>query len=344
LNNSDWDSYLAKYPDAHLLQNASWGELKNAFGWQVDRFVVHNGNQDLGAQILVRQLSGLFRFAYLAKGPVDFQPEDLNDPQKAEAWQELWQNIDAYCRSKRVVFLKLEPDWLRGSGEEPPAGFRGSSHPIQPLRTILVDLTGDEEQILSRMKQKTRYNIRLADRKGVVVNATNDISLYYQIMQTTGERAEFGIHSRDYYEKVFDLFSANGRCVLLLAEIAGEPLAAIMLFISGKRAWYFYGASTDHYREFMPTYLLQWEAMRWARSHGCQIYDFWGVPDFEESDLENNFLTRSDGLWGVYRFKRGFGGQVVRYAGPYDRVYQPVLYKLYQWWVSRRQAAMGVSG
>jgi lipid II:glycine glycyltransferase (peptidoglycan interpeptide bridge formation enzyme) len=344
LNNSDWESFLANYPDAHLLQNAAWGDLKAAFGWQVERFIVRKDGIDLGAQILVRQLPGFIKFAYLAKGPVGLKPENLSDPQKQSAWQELWQRIDAYCRKKRVVFLKLEPDWFRGAGNEILHGFQPSPHPIQPLRTILVDLTGEEGQILNRMKQKTRYNIGLAARKGVVVTQTKDVSLFYQLMQATGDRAEFGIHSLEYYEKVHELFNSAGKCVLLLAELAGEPLAAIFVFMAGKRAWYFYGASADHYREYMPTYLLQWEAMRWARSRGCQVYDFWGVPDYEESELENNFSIRSDGLWGVYRFKRGFGGQVVRYAGPYDRVYHPVLYRLYLWWVGRKPATAGVSG
>lgn len=344
MNNSDWESFLADFPDAHLLQKAAWGELKVAFGWQVERLIVNNDGKELGAQILLRQFSGFIKFAYLAKGPVGFQPGDLTDSQKQAAWQELWRSIDAYCRKQRVVFLKLEPDWLQEVDRLLLEGFQASPHPIQPLRTILVDITGEEEQILNRMKQKTRYNIGLAARKGLTVTQTNDVSLFYQLMQTTGERAEFGIHSLEYYKKVYTLFNSTGSCVLLLAELAGEPLAAIMVFSAGNRAWYFYGASSDHYREYMPTYLLQWEAMRWARAQGCQVYDFWGVPDFEESELETNFSSRSDGLWGVYRFKRGFGGQVVRYAGPYDRIYRPVLYKLYLWWVSRRHGSFGASG
>ncbi len=86
----------------------------------------------------------------------------------------------------------------------------------------------------------------------------------------------------------------------------------------------------------MPTYLLQWEGMRWAARQGCQEYDLWGIPDVDEVELERQFAGRSDGLWGVYRFKRGFGGQVVRSPGAWDRVYQPVLYRLYRWWMKRR--------
>ncbi len=109
-----------------------------------------------------------------------------------------------------------------------------------------------------------------------------------------------------------------------------------MAFANGKRAWYFYGASANEHRERMPTYLLQWEAMRWARSLGCTLYDMWGVPDEDEETLEANFTTRSAGLWGVYRFKRGFGGRLTRAASPWDRVYNPFLYGFYRWWTGMR--------
>jgi len=111
--------------------------------------------------------------------------------------------------------------------------------------------------------------------------------------------------------------------------------AGLMVFAHGRRAWYFYGASASDHRDRMPTYILQWEAMRWARAHGCTEYDLWGVPDADEDTLENEFSERSDGLWGVYRFKRGFGGRLCRSAGPWDRIYQPVLYKFYERWASR---------
>jgi lipid II:glycine glycyltransferase (peptidoglycan interpeptide bridge formation enzyme) len=102
-----------------------------------------------------------------------------------------------------------------------------------------------------------------------------------------------------------------------------------MVFVVGYRSWYVYGASNDRERNLMPTYLLQWEAIRWARARGCEVYDMWGVPDEDEPVLEAGFETRSDGLWGVYRFKRGFGGELKRAAQAMDRVYNPWLYQLY---------------
>jgi hypothetical protein len=127
-----------------------------------------------------------------------------------------------------------------------------------------------------------------------------------------------------------------GRLHLLLAEYEGRPLAALMAFARGPRAWYLYGASTDEERNRMPTYLLQWEAMRWARRRGCQTYDLWGVPDADHETLESQFESRGDGLWGVYRFKRGFGGELVRSIGAWDYPLQRLLYSVYQAVLARR--------
>jgi lipid II:glycine glycyltransferase (peptidoglycan interpeptide bridge formation enzyme) len=161
------------------------------------------------------------------------------------------------------------------------------------------------------------------------------------MMLSTGERDEFGIHSLAYYQRAFTSFEPLGACVLLIAEYQAQPLAGLMAFAHGDTAWYFYGASTDEERNRMPTYLLQWEAIRWAKSKGCQVYDLWGVPDYPETELEESFLNRSDGLWGIYRFKRGFGGQIHRAIGTWDRIYQPLIYKLYQRLSARRQTPAG---
>ena len=148
-------------------------------------------------------------------------------------------------------------------------------------------------------------------------------------MQSTSERDGFGVHSFDYYTEVYNSFIDKQRAALLLAYHNDIPLAGLMVFRYGERAWYFYGASNNLERNRMPTYLLQFEAMKWAKKHGCTEYDLWGIPDEDEEILEKEFSDRSDGLWGVYRFKRGFGGEIKRHASAYDRVYMPILYKLY---------------
>ncbi len=337
LSLSEWKEYLSKTPDAHLLQTAAWGELKADFGWEPVRLAAESEEGIWGAQILFRQLPLGLTFAYLPKGPV-LQDGDLSVNAHFPG-QSFWTEVDQLCRDKRAIFLKVEADdWSAKSTlavRDLPAGFRISPHAIQPIRTIVVDLQGSEEEILARMKQKTRYNIRLASKKGVAVRSSSDIEIFFDLMLATGERDQFGIHNLDYYLRTYHLFKPEGACELLLAEHEGEPLAALMVFAAGKRSWYLYGASASFQRERMPTYLLQWEAMRWARTVGCTQYDLWGIPDYDEETLEAEFTKRSDGLWSIYRFKRGFGGVIRSSARPWDRIYQSVLYKLYLRWVAR---------
>jgi len=319
----EWDRFLAQYPDAHLLQTSAWGQFKAEFGWRVRRVRVG----EAGAQVLFRSLPLGLSLAYIPKGPVG------ND------WASLWPEIHHVCRRMRAVMLKVEPDQYEpldsGLITRLP-GFQPSEHVIQPHRTILVSLEGEEEQWLARMKQKTRYNIRLAEKKETLVRASQDVGTFYRLMEVTGQRDGFGVHSQDYFRRVYALFHPLGMCELLMAEYNGQPLAGLMVFARGKRAWYFYGASNEAERGRMPAYLLQWRAMQWAKARGCSEYDLWGVPDEEEEALEAGFQNRSDGLWGVYRFKRGFGGVLARTAGAWDHPYLPLASQAYHWWVGRR--------
>jgi len=361
---AEWKEFLAAHPEAHLLQTGEWGELKSAFGWEAVRVI----SGECCAQILFRRLPLGFTLGYMPKGPIiSHQSSVISD--------QFWAEVDENCRARRAIFLKIEPDEWDDSplllGERP--GVRSSPHNIQPPRTIIVDLNGSEEEILARMRQKTRYNIRLAEKKGVTVRAWDDVAAFHRMVLATGERDVFGVHSLEYYRRAYELFHKarksqilrtggsyapesqawepalleicdsrkEGMCELFVAEYEGRPLAALMVFARGKRAWYFYGASNDEARNLMPTYLLQWDAMRWAKARGCEEYDLWGVPDENEATLEANFETRRDGLWGVYRFKRGFGGELRRAAGALDRVYNLPYYRLYLWRMSRGEGEQG---
>jgi lipid II:glycine glycyltransferase (peptidoglycan interpeptide bridge formation enzyme) len=321
LTEQEWDIFTKEYPNLHLLQTTAWGDLKAEFDWDVIRIKVKN----VGAQLLFRHIVPGFSWGYIPKGPV------------GDDWDLIWPDVDELCRRHRAIFLKVEPDlWAQKNQEVPtPRGFNPSPHIIQPVRTLVIDINGDEEQVLNRMKQKTRYNIKLALKKGIVVRPSSSLEIFYNLMEVTRLRDRFSVHTLAYYHRAYELFHPRGACELLMAEYQGEPLAALMVFAQGKRAWYLYGASSNEHRDRMPTYLLQWEAIRWARSQGCNEYDLWGVPDKDEEILEAQFADRSDGLWGVYRFKRGFGGELHRAAGPWDRVYQPTLYTLYRWWTHR---------
>jgi peptidoglycan pentaglycine glycine transferase (the first glycine) len=174
------------------------------------------------------------------------------------------------------------------------------------------------------MKQKTRYNIRLAERKGVVlrIGALEDLATLYKIYAETSVRDGFVIRDEGYYRTVWQTFmsSEEPTCEPLIAEVEGGLVAAIVVFYFAGRAYYVYGMSRNAHREKMSAYLLQWEAMKRANAKGCNVYDLWGAPDVFDG---------SDSMWGVYRFKEGFGGKVVRTLGAWDFAPNPVWYKMY---------------
>jgi lipid II:glycine glycyltransferase (peptidoglycan interpeptide bridge formation enzyme) len=326
VNLSDWNHFLESHPNAHLLQMGEWGELKKDFGWKPVRFIL---DRAVGAQILFRRLPLGLTIGYMPKPAFSGKPLAVGDA--------FWEEVDSICKKNRAVFLKIEPDVWDDQFILHPSSFIHSPHNIQPPRTITIDIKNSEETILAHMKPKCRYNIRLAEKKGVTVRAWDDISAFHGMMTVTGGRDNFGVHSLEYYQRAYELFHPKGTCELLVAEYEGKPLASLMVFANGNRAWYVYGASNDHERNRMPTYLLQWQAIRWARARGCEEYDLWGVPDENEETLEANFETRHDSLWGVYRFKRGFGGEVKRAAQALDRVYNPLLYWAYVRYIGNRE-------
>jgi lipid II:glycine glycyltransferase (peptidoglycan interpeptide bridge formation enzyme) len=317
---------------------SSAGRLKAAFGWQSVRLVSERAGQRAGAQLLFRSLPVGWTVAYVPKGPVSQGSDSLSLATFNQAWDILGTEIDQICHRKRAIFLKVEPDLPDFAGDgrasEAPPGFQTSPHAIQPPRTILVDLSGTEDDLLGRMKQKTRYNLRLAQKKGIQVVPSAEISAFYQLMQVTGKRDTFAVHSQAYYQRAYELFSPTGQCELLLANFEGELWRYHGVF-QGRRLVFLWSVSGPAQGINDPL-SLQWEAMRWARTRGCKEYDLWGIPDAAEAELEAQFTTRADGLWGVYRFKRGFGGRVCRAAGPWDRVYQPLMYRGYIWMMNRR--------
>lgn len=328
LNPDQWEEFL-RAQDGHLLQSWGWGEFKSQFGWQAERLAVWDeGSGELKgvAQVLCRRLP-LGSMAYVPKGPVA-------DPEDVETWRQLLRLLRDLGREQGVTFLKIEPD---GDGDHPlrqlfeEEGYRRSAQAVQPATTIVISLDCDEDEILKQMKSKTRYNIRLAERKGVTIKEGDeaDISLFYNLMEETRERDVFGIHQEAYYRAALEIFGSQDQARLFLAYYGDEPLAGLMAFAYGSKAYYLYGASSNRHRNLMPNHLLQWRAMLWAREQGCTSYDLWGIPDEageREEDMEE--VLKRGGLWGVYRFKRGFGGRIVRHSPSYDFVYSPLLYWL----------------
>jgi peptidoglycan pentaglycine glycine transferase (the first glycine) len=318
------------------LQTARWARLKSDFGWSAQRVVLRTiPSPDApllgGASILFRKLPWGQAIAYVPKGPA----VDWADPAQTRAVLTMARNAAA---KSRAALLKIEPDLpstpaLSAALQE--LGFQPSPQRVQPLTTVVIDLSGDEAAILGRMKQKWRYNIRLSERKGVTVRegSLDDLAATQRLMDATGERDAFNVHNAAYHRRATELFAPAGLMRWLLAEHEGQILAAIAVFALGRTAYYMWGASADDGRNVMPNHALQWAAMRWARTKGCSAYDLWGVPD-EVGDNPAVYVDPESwgqgGLWGVYRFKQGFGGRVVRFAGAWDLPLSKPGYELYK--------------
>lgn len=330
---------LLKLPAPHLLQTSEWADLKSNFGWvpREKTWRDSNGEVVAAAQILKRtmRLAGFLPVSvlYSPRGPIlDWADQELV--------KRVFADLEKLTREEKAIFFKIDAEipvgtGIPGSTEEYKApegdkvlellkkrGWRYSPEQIQFKNTMWIDLTGDEEDWLKRMKQKTRYNLRLAQKNGVVIRDADDseLRLLYKMYAETSVRDGFVIRGEEYYLDVWSRFMKAGKAFPLIAEVNGEPVAGLILFIFGRRAWYLYGMSTQNHREKMPNYLLQWEAMRKARSVGCTLYDLWGAPD--EFDA-------SDGMFGVFKFKEGLGAKVVRTAGAMDYSSRRLLYQVY---------------
>ena len=323
LNEKTWTKFVAKQPRAHVLQLAQWGELKELFGWEAEPYVLSSPEGfATGALALTKQLPmGLGKMAYIPMGGYALE---------GEFFEVLWLVIR---RATKAAFLKMEPGHLE-PGEElnmRELGFVPSPHCIQPRRTIIIDISRSDDDMLAGMSQGTRRKVRKSLRSGIVFRRgkRKDLPAFCRLMQETSARNGFGVHENSYYEAAYKLLMPKYGA-LLLAERQGELLAGLMVFALGTKAWYFYGASSRTAGNSYASYGLQWSAIQWAKRRGCQSYDLWGVPDHDEEYLEAHFQERSDGLWGVYGFKRGWGGELRRSMGAWDMPFNPVRYAAYR--------------
>ncbi len=323
-----WDTFVTSHPRAHLLQLSDWGALKSDFGWQPLRVAVASPDGTLlaGVQLLLRDLPlRLGRLAYAPYGPL----VDWADGEQVRA---LMAAVDDAARRQHAALLTIEPGFGLDHVDFAAFGLRPSPRTIQPPRTLVIDLRGDDDTILNRMNQGTRRNIRKSIKFDVTIREGTpaDVASFNALLAETGDRSEFGVHVPAYYERAYELFVPSGRAALLLGSYAGQDLAGVMVFTLNDRAWYLYGASSERERQRMASYGVQWAGIQWAKGRGASQYDMYGVPDADPDTLESQFAERDDGLWGVYRFKRGWGGDVQRSVGAWDRVYSQAVYLAYR--------------
>lgn len=325
---------MRQFPDAHILQTWDWGEFKRATGdWRPQRLAFMRGGQVAAMASIALRQRGPLKVMYVSKGPaLDYADVDL--------FEEVIGALEDRARQQGAIWLKIDPDVIQARGlpggedDRPEArgldiaarlkrrGWRFSAMQVQFRNTICIDLKRPADEILMAMSGNTRRKIRTAHKKDVTIRAAavDDLPILYRLYQITSQRDGFLIRPFDYYRRAWQAFMQAGLAHGLIAEYEGQAIAQLILFHFGDRCWYFYGASSNQERHRMPNYALQWEAMQWAKARGCVSYDMWGAPDvFDESDR----------MWGVYQFKRGFRGQVIRRIGAWDYAPRPWLYRAY---------------
>ncbi len=363
---SEWNTIISGLPNPHLFQTWEWSQVKAKYGWeptyvvwstmsyksyasdQLDKLDLSDLSDIVAAamvlkrRIPIRGMGARLNILYIPKGPL---MDWFNSPLRKRVLDDL----ETYAKRQGAIFLKIDPDVVLGTGipgskgvsednggqivmsELKQRGWIFSSDQIQYRNTVMLDLSPFEDELLARMKQKTRYNIRLATRKGVTVRVgtMSDLPMLYKMYAETSLRDGFVIRDEGYYQTVWQTFMqssiVNRQSSIplsqpLIAEVDEEPVAAIFVFYFAGRAYYLYGMSRESHREKMPNYLLQWEAVRRAKAAGCSLYDLWGAPDE---------FNENDSMWGVFRFKEGLGGQVVRTLGAWDFTPKPFWYKMY---------------
>ena len=356
----EWNNLIAGLPGPHLLQTWEWSQVKSRYGWEPMPYVWLKSDKlkpldksDISdvvaaAMVLKRRIpihgfAARLNVLYIPKGPLlDWMDKPLH--------KRVLDDLQSFAKRQGAIFLKIDPDVVLGTGISVRTrasqdvemddcqdndgravmsvlkrrGWIFSSDQIQFRNTVLIDLSPSEEELLVRMKQKTRYNVRLAGKKGVTVRVgnTGDLPMLYKMYAETSVRDGFVIRDEKYYRTVWQTFmeAKSPTCEPLVAEVNQEPVAAIFVFYFAGRAYYLYGMSREIHREKMPNYLLQWEAVRRAKAAGYSFYDLWGAPDE---------FNESDSMWGVFRFKEGLGGQVVQTLGAWDYTPRPFWYKLY---------------
>jgi len=337
-----------------FLQSSMWGEFKSRFGWSAAAFLIDwtdgDKQETLPLLALCRRLAPGISFAYVPWGPE--LPSFFTKDAKAQATAQLAEKLKTFL-ARNTAFIRFEPPWTENMEQKTEnkeqrtenedqsedsaaqeiagrklfldAGFRRAAAVVQPPDTVIVDLSPSCGDILAAMKPKWRYNVSLAVKKGVIVNVctSQELETFYTLLKETAQRDGIAVHNYNYYKTLFELCETykGTQIRLYTASHEDDALAAIVVLFRGKDAVYLYGASSNIKRNLMAPYALQWKAMQDAKETGCRHYDLFGIPPNDDPDHP---------MAGLYRFKTGFGGQIVHRPGSWDYAYKPFIYFLFK--------------
>lgn len=324
-----YNDFVRNHPKGHFLQSWEWGQVKKGMGWNPLPLILEEDGEIKASLLILKRalpIPGLKKsIFYSPRGPV----VDLDNQEYTKI---LFEGARKVAQDHGAIFLKIDPDVVVANQEfaailkdckftqnETGLDFEG----VQPAFVFRMDISPSADQLLNNMHSKTRYNIRLAEKKGVHIRKADgrqDLRTFYDVLVETAQRDRFLIRGYEYFEMIWDNMVANGMGEIFLAEWEGKVISATLAMIMGDKAWYLYGASSNQYRNVMPNYLIQWEMICWAKEQGCTLYDFRGV---------SGDLDESNPLYGLYKFKKGFNGEFTEFVGDWDAVYDSFFYFLW---------------
>lgn len=324
-----YNQFIIKHPKGHFLQLWEWGQVKRGMGWEPLPLIIEEDGEIKAAMLILKRALPLPGFKkcifYSPRGPIV-------DHERMELCSVLFEGARKVAKDHGAIFLKIDPDVPVGNTAYmhmlKECGFRRNEtgldfEGVQPGFVFRLDIHPSEEELLNNMHSKTRYNIRLAQKKGVQIRTAKnkeDLRKFYTVLVETAERDHFLIRGYEYFEMIWEEMLSNGWAEIFLAEWEDKTIAATLALITGEKTWYLYGASSNQYRNVMPNYLIQWEMIRWAKQRGCTLYDFRGV---------SGDLDESNPLYGLYKFKKGFNGEFTEFVGDWDTVYSSFFYFLW---------------
>lgn len=318
--------FLQTNSKTNFMQTPEWAKVKTEWENEFIEVKDENGKIKGTMSILLRKVPLINR--YIMYAPRGF----VCDIYDKETLRELTQKATEIAKKYKAFIFRLDPDVLQSDekfkniiqelGYKTKSNIKNIDQVIQPkyvFRLNVKDKT--EEELLKSFESKTRYNIRLATKKGVTTRegTRDDLKIFYNIMKTTGSRDNFFIRPLSYFEKIYDTMGPE-RVKLIIAEYENEPIAAVFPILYGNKVWYLYGGSSNKHRNLMPNYLLQWEMIKWAVNNKCDWYDFRGVSGFK---------SENDPQYGVYKFKKGFNPELMEFIDEMYIIYNPFTNKIF---------------
>lgn len=305
----------------HPLQTFEWGEFRKKTGIEVIRRAIKNKSiLENSYQFTVHKTPGFpFKIGYLPRGGLP-NNKIIND-------------LKVLGKNYKINYIQFEPNELNKQSSKINSELRQSFHPLITRYTFILDLTKTEDELLKNMHQKTRYNIRLSDKKGVKVEIDNSgkaFQKYLKLTHETTQRQKFYAHDKNYHKLMWETIGVKEKekynpnklqAHLLKATYNNKILVTYILFTFKDKLYYPYGASSSEYREVMASHATMWGAIKFGKSLNLKKFDMWGAANVADP-------KKDDPYYGFHRFKQGFGADLTEFVGSYDLVINPLNYRL----------------